>query len=131
VTVSLPQVLAAPNKNVTIPLRLDNLMGEPVSSYQFTVEFDPSVIRPLNIAADLAGTLADGMTIAYHSPRRGVVNVVVYSPFPVSGEGEYINLNFHISGAPGTSTPLSISGFRFNDGKVQAVESNGSVKVGK
>jgi hypothetical protein len=129
VQVSAPDTKAVSGKVVTIPVRLDNLMGEPVSSYQFMLEYDPSVIHPAQIAADLSATMSDGMSLAYHLSEPGVVKVVVYSAFPVTGEGVYVNLNFIATGKPGTSSPLVISGFRLNDGESSVAAIEGRLTV--
>jgi hypothetical protein len=126
---SVPDVKAHSGDKLTVPLRLDGLMGKAVSSYQFTLEFDPAVIEPSQMAADLAGTMADGMNIAFYSPSRGVLNVAVYSAFPVTGEGVYANLNFNVTGKALSSTPLVMRGFRFNDGRSPVDAVSGHVSV--
>jgi hypothetical protein len=127
--VSLPDITAWAGKPVTVPVRLDNLMGEAVSSYQFTIQFDQTVIAPAEIAASLAGTMADGMNIVCHSPKPGVVSVAVYSAFPVTGDGIYVDLNFRVTGKSGSTTTLSVEGFRFNEGTHKVVATGGNVSV--
>ena len=77
VLASLPKVVSETGKSVMVPLRLDNLAGEPVSSYQFTIEYNGDVVKPAQIAANLAGTLSEGLSLAYNSPSPGVLKVVV------------------------------------------------------
>jgi hypothetical protein len=117
IVASVPDVNGYFGKIVSIPIRLDNTGGEAISSYQFTLEFDPEIMEPAKIAADLTGTMAEGMSLDYHSPRRGVINVVVYGAFPITGDGIYVALSFTAAGKPGTSSPLEIKGLRLNDGK--------------
>jgi hypothetical protein len=130
VLASVPNVKGGTGQTLTVPLRLDNTGGEPISSYQFTLEYDPAVIEPAKIAASLAGTMADGMSLAFNSPEPGVLNVVVYSAFPITGDGIYIELNFEVIGKPGSATPLSIAEIRLNDGKNSLATIDGHVEIG-
>jgi hypothetical protein len=131
VLVSAPDINAAAGNEVTVPVRFDNLAGEPVTSFQFSVEFDPAVIQPAEFAAGLAGTLGDGLNLAYHSPDRGVLNVVVYGAYPAAGDGEYITLHFTVTGKEGSSTPVTVRDIRLNDGGMPATAGNGSVTIQK
>jgi hypothetical protein len=130
VLASIPNVKGGTGRTLTVPLRLDNTGGEAISSYQFTLEYDPAVIEPAKIAASLAGTMADGMCLAFNSPEPGVLKVVVYSAFPVTGDGVYIGLNFEVIGKPGSATPLSIAEIRLNDGKNGLATIDGHVEIG-
>jgi YVTN family beta-propeller protein len=127
-TVSLPALKTAPGASIVVPVRLDNV-NEPIYSYQFTVEYDPSAISPGGIAADLAGTVSEGMNIAYHSPTPGRLNVVVYGAFPVTGNGDYLDLRFTVIGDLGSSTPLRLINFRVNDGRTRTTTVTGTVNV--
>jgi hypothetical protein len=127
--VSTPSINARPYARVSVPVRLDSLGGEAVSSYQFSLTYDPAAIEPADLAADLSRTMADGMNIAYHSPSPGVLNVAVYGAFPVTGEGTYVNVNFTVTGKPGSSTLLAIRDFRLNDGIRTVTALNGSIGV--
>jgi hypothetical protein len=114
---------------VTVPLRLDNLGVREVSSYQFDIEYDPSVISPSKIAAKLENTLAEGMTVYSNVIKPGLLKVAVFAPMPVYGDGAYIDLKFNLIGRSGTSTPVNIVGFRFNDGLDPVITANGVLTV--
>ncbi len=125
VRVSLPRIKAAPGADIFLPLMIENLKGRFVDSFQFDVEYDPNVITPAEAAANIEGTLAGNMSIAFNSPQKGLLKVVVYGAFPASGDGIYVNLRFHLTGVEGSASPLSIRNFRLNDGTddIYAVES--------
>ena len=127
VAVSVPNLKILRRGTITIPVRLDNLMGKAVSSFQFDVEFDPNVISPETVAADLTGTMSDGLSLVSNSPRPGLLKVVVYGVSDVTGEGTYINLLFRSNGRG--RTPIIISGFRLNDGTDKISVVNGSITV--
>ncbi|MEO7539084.1 MAG: cohesin domain-containing protein [Pyrinomonadaceae bacterium] len=129
VTASLSGIKAPFGKEAVVSLSLDGLAGEAVSSYQFTINYDPAVIEPARIAAALTGTRAEGMNIACYSPSPGTLKVAVYSAFPVTGDGVYAALKFNVIGRPGSTTRLDISEFRFNDGTMPVLNTPGSIAV--
>ena len=131
ISVSAPDMQVTTGEAVTVPLRLDNLMGKEVSSLQFDVHYDPAVITAEKIAADINGTMSDGLTIASNLIEPGILKVVVYGAFPVYGEGTYVQLKFRSNGRPGSSSPIAISGFRLNDGRDAIIVTNGSIAIGQ
>ncbi len=129
VSVSLPNVKTGQNSLICIPLSLGNLQGRGVESYQFDIEYDPAVIRPADAAADLRGTMSEGLSVAANSPQKGLLKVVVFGTAPVSNDGVFVILRFVAIGPPNTSTPLIISYFRFNDGAIGAIPVMGWLRV--
>jgi hypothetical protein len=117
VIVSAPELSAAPGDRLTLPMRLDGLGGIGVTSYQFDIEFDPKVISPDQLAADLAGTVGSSLSVVSHSPVPGMLKVVVYGAQPAIGNGVYVNLKFSVIAGRGASTPVNITNFRLNDGE--------------
>jgi hypothetical protein len=114
---------------VTVPLRLDNLGGKEVTSYQFEIAYDPGVIMPLQLAADIDGTLSQGLSVLSNSPEPGLLKVVVYGAVPASGDGVYVKLRFMVIGESRGSTDLKIRAFRFNDGKDNVTAAGGRIVV--
>ena len=100
-SVSLGNVNAQPGSTVVIPLRIDNLKGASVRSYQFDIEFDHAVLTPDAIAADLSGTVGAGMSLVYNVSKPGLLKVAVYDVFGVIGDGPYANLRFTATGGAG------------------------------
>ncbi len=129
VRVSLPELTAAKGAAVIVPFRLDNLRGAGITSYQFDVEYDPGVLSPSKVAADIAGTMSSGLTVVSNSPQPGLLKVVVYGAWPAVGDGVYLNLRFRPRGEVGSSSPLTITGFRFNDGKTGSVTTDGRITI--
>jgi hypothetical protein len=129
VIVSMPNATAAPKSEVVVPFRIDNLAGKNVTSYQFDLLYDPSVIVPAHAPVDLAGTLSEALSVTANSPTPGLLKVVVYGATPTSGDGEYVNVRFTVTGGNGSSSPLTIDGFRFNDGIDEATAVHGQLVV--
>jgi hypothetical protein len=129
VIVSMPNVRAVSKSDISVPFRIDNLAGKNVSSYQFDLEYDPAVITPVQQAVVINGTLSEHLSAAFNSPMPGLLKVAVYGAIPASGDGVYVNLRFTVIGSVGSSSPLTISGFRFNDGSTDAVAADGQLSV--
>lgn len=112
-----------------VPLRIDNLNGIGVTSYQFDVEFDPNVLTPDEVGAEIERTISESLLVVSNSPSEGLLKVVVYGAWPVNGDGVYVNLRFRATGDVGASSPLSIRQFRFNDGNVRTRSIDGTMTI--
>ncbi len=126
---SLPTVQADAATRVTVPFRIDNLAGKSVRSTQFTVTYDPAVVEAVVGAASVQGTSAASLGVVSNVPTPGILKVAVYGAMPASGDGVYVNLTFTVRGAAGASTPLSISGFRFNANTDEVTSVDGQLTV--
>jgi len=129
VRASVPDTKAVQGSSVTIPFRIDNLRGSGIASYQFDIEYDPAVIAPDQIAADLAGTMSEGFAMAVNSPMPGLLKVVVYGAVPVTNDGVFVNLHFRTIGAAGATSPLTINGFLLDDARMHAVTRSATLQV--
>ena len=130
VLASLPLVMKGVHgTQITIPLRLDDLAGREVSSFQFDIAFDPRVIELAQLAANLRGTMSDGLTVVSNSSYPGWLKVVVYGATPVNGDGVYVDLMFLPIGEAGSSTHVMIKGFRFNNGTDLVTTAGGRLTV--
>lgn len=125
--VSIGSVRASTGREVTIPVRLDNLDGRPVSSYQFSLEYDPDVLTP--VGAETAETVGSTLGVTSHDRVPGVLKVAAFGAWPVVGDGVYLNLTFKVIGLPGSGTSLTLQGFRFNAGSEPVVSVGGVAKV--
>ncbi len=129
VIASVPFIASTPKSTVNVPFRIDNLQGKTVGSYQFSVEYDPNVLEAVPSAASVLGTMSESLTVISNSPSPGLLKVAVYGAVPVSGDGVYVNLRFAVTGGIGTSSPLNIAGFRFNNGVDEVFAQNGGLSV--
>jgi hypothetical protein len=129
ILVSAPDVGALPRGEVIIPVQIENFASTEVTSFQFDVEYDPRVISPGQVAAEINGTMAEGLSVASNSPVPGLLRVVVYGATPVMGDGTYVNLKFSVISGTGSATPINIASFRLNDGRRAAKTYAGKVTV--
>jgi hypothetical protein len=129
VRVSIPNAVAATGTALNVPIRIDQLRATGINSYQFDIVYDPAVIEPQDIAADLRGTLSDTLSVVTNVPTPGLLKAAVYGAYTVTGDGVYANLKFNVVGSSGTSTPITIRQFIYNDGSAGVMAVNGSVKI--
>ncbi|MBK6751907.1 MAG: carboxypeptidase regulatory-like domain-containing protein [Acidobacteria bacterium] len=126
---SITSMEAEKGREVIVPFRIDNLGGKSVGSYQFDIEFDPTVIEPVTTAADVMGTQSEGLTVISNSPEAGLLKVAAYGALPASGDGVYVNLKFRTLGAVGSTTQVTIKEFMFNNGSDEVFAKGGRVSV--
>lgn len=129
VRVSIPSTVAGSGTVVHVPLQIDRLRSIGLTSYQFDIEYDPAVIEPADIAAELTGTLAENLSVVTNVPTPGLLKAAVYGAYPVTGDGVYANLKFNVVGSTGSSTAITIRQFIYNDGTMGVMAVNGGVKV--
>lgn len=121
VGVELPQITADAGEDIAIPVRVDTLDGKDITSYQFTLPYDSSV---LNIADSVTtdGTLTPGNAQIQVGSDPGEIRVSVANDAALSGSGDLITLHATLVGA-GTA-PLSFSNFQLFDSEGAEVESS-------
>ena len=100
-----------------------------MGSYQFDIEYDPTVVAPALIAADLDGTMSGALSVIYNAEIPGLLKVAVFGAIPASGDGVYVNLHFDAVGKPGLDSPLTISAFVLNDGSETVAVNSGQVTI--
>jgi hypothetical protein len=75
------------------------------------------------------GTNAETLGVVSNVPEAGKLMVAVYGAVPVGGDGVFVNLTFDVKGAAGSSSPLRLSGFRFNADTDAVTSTDGLVTV--
>lgn len=124
---TIPAVNTLRNNVVTVPINVDSVTGRDIISFDFTVTYNPAVLTPL--VPSQAGTLASGMTVTVNNNVPGTMIVSGFTSTPLSGSGVLLNLRFFADGAVGSTTPVSFTGFQFNEGTPCDNTSNGSVTI--
>nr|WP_272508588.1 cohesin domain-containing protein [Salinibacter ruber] len=99
VDVQLPDTTVAVGEEVSIPVRAAGLSGEDVTSYQFTVPFDRSVLRLTGASAE--GSLTPSAPTV--NAAEGELRVSFASASSLEGEGPLVRLTGEVAGA-GTDT---------------------------
>ncbi|MCF8420457.1 MAG: hypothetical protein K9G63_16375, partial [Melioribacteraceae bacterium] len=104
VTVVAPDMDEIYNSSHTItevPITVSNLDGYEVISYQFTMEYDTSLVDASSINID--GTLSNqsGWSVLPNTLVDGEITVGAFGANPLSGEGELIKVVFEMTGVEG------------------------------
>ena len=125
VTLTLPDRQADPNVPVHIPVTTDDIDGEEVFSYEFTVTFDPDVVTLDRI--EKIGTLSENAVVVFMS-GTGTISVSATSATAIAGSGPIILLTgrSHDSG----SSDLTFADLTFNDGTPIGIGIDGSIQLG-
>jgi len=110
-----------------IPVMVDDVTGKGVTSYTFTVTFDPAVIKLTGYST--AGTLSSGITsFAVNSLVAGKLTISAAGTAVLVGKGALLNLT-GTSVAAGKSTVV-FSNVLFNEGNPAVGSVDGSVTIG-
>lgn len=128
-TVSAPQTVALPGSQIVIPVTANGIADKGIISYEFTLSYDPSVIKPDENPVGLARTVSRGLTAVTNIPQPGILRVAVYGAFPIESNGILLNLRFIAVGAPGSATALTFDKMMFNEGEPKISVTSGSVKL--
>ena len=128
-TVTLTQVSSATGTSIIIPITTSDLTGLDVTSYDFTLTFDPSVLQLSEVPTDASGTLSSGWTIVVNAATPGRLTVSAFGATALAGAGTLLNLKFNVVGATGASSALNWQSFVYNEGRPSVLLVNGSATV--
>ncbi len=128
INVQAPQVTAAANNEVIVPIAVESIANKGIVSYEFDLRYDPSVVRPLVDPVDVAGTASRGLLVVANADRPGLLRVVMYGAMPIDNNGVLLNLRFSVVGAHGSVSPLTWERIIFNEG-IPRTAADGLVEI--
>jgi hypothetical protein len=128
ITVSAPQMIASANHEVVIPIRVRGTANKGIIAYEFDLRYDPSVIRPQAVPADVLETVSSSLIAVSNSETPGLLRVAVYGPMPITGNGLLLNLRFTAVGTTGSVSQLMWERLIFNE-NVRPVSANGRIEL--
>ncbi len=133
VNVSMPTLMShggPAGVMITIPVNTGDLTGLGVLSADFTFNYDPSVLSPIpaNISVT-PGTVSPTAQITINATSGGTLIVSAFNTGEFSGAGTVVDLHFKVIGSVGSSTPLALVNFRYNNGSVCSNSANGLLTV--
>ncbi len=133
ISVLLPSnATAAKETVVVIPITVGDTTNQGIFSYDFSVSFDPNVLKPANPATDSTNTLSRGFVITPNPQVPGRLTISGFGTQELSGQGTLLNLRFNVVGTAGTatgSTNLTFDAFMFNEGNPSSMTTNGQFTV--
>ncbi len=125
--VSMPTLSAVQSSVVTVPITTTDISGLNVISFDTSISYDPSIISSVSVVT--TGTISSSMTVTVNSLTPGTILISAYTPNPVAGTGTLIKLNFTAVGPIGSSSPLTINSFAYNESDPCSSSTNVSVTI--
>ena len=129
ITVSIPNLLTSPDKEVVIPVSVQGMADKGIISYEFDLRYNPSVIQPQADPVDLAGTVSRGLSVVTNPEQPGLLRVVIYGALPIDEDGVLLNLRFIAVGPAGSGSSLAFEQMMFNEGGPRVVATGGQVDL--
>lgn len=128
-----PNHLAYTATSFNVPVSTSDLslgtVGTNVTSYQFVVTYDPSVILPQDPAVSVAGTISNNGSVFINDLNLGVLEVTVFRANPFVGAGTLFNFAFTAVGSQGQTSPITFTTFMFNEGNPDDNVASGLVRL--
>ncbi len=139
VVVTAPTELHQVNTTFTSPISVDDITGDNIISFQFNVEYDPTVINPFgpNFGCSNVGTIVTGFAITCNviTPGTLLLTANTSGTFIPTGSGPIVNITWKaVPSAPaGSVSPLNFQAgsiFFFNNlGMFPNTPVNGSITL--
>ncbi len=129
ITLSASRMTAGDANNVTIPVRVDDINGKGILSYEFDLRYDPAVIVPQDRPIDLTKTVSQGLSIAVNATEPGLLRVAVYGTAPIDKDGVLLNLRFRSVGVRDMISPIHWERVVFNEGNPAVIANDGAVSL--
>jgi hypothetical protein len=128
-TVSLPaNATGNANSSITIPIRVSDLTGEGIISYQTVISFNENVLDATG--ASSTGTLTEAFgPPTVNTTNDGQIQLGGFGTAPLEGEGILVNLLFDVVGEAAETTSLAFENFYFNSGEPLSNTENGQFTV--
>ena len=101
ITLTLPNVSGAPGANVVSPIKVSDLTGLAITSYQFELKYDPNII--VIDTAFTSGTLTSSVPTIKVDSSKGKFRIAWASGSPISGSGTLINIHIKFKNIGSTS----------------------------
>ncbi|HEX8998978.1 MAG TPA: LamG-like jellyroll fold domain-containing protein [Blastocatellia bacterium] len=111
--------------SLTVPIVASDTTGKGAISYDFTLSYDPAVLRLQATPFDRTGTLSAAMTVTTNTSVAGQLRLSAFGTNPLAGAGTLLNLKFDLIGAVSACSNLTWVSFRFNEGTPCATTTNG------
>jgi hypothetical protein len=130
VSVTIPRVSVLPGATVSIPVKVGDLSGKDVTSFEFVAVCDTNVLRLSGV--DQEKTLSSGLTMFANNHVRpyhaGRMKVVCASSQPLAGSGVLVYITGIAQKRNGTSS-LKMTNCILNTGLPPTSVSDGSITV--
>jgi len=126
--VSLPDTIVQQNEILLIPIRVNNVTGQNIFSYQTIITFDQSVLQVVECISENSLSSIWGNPVV-NSSTPGQVSIGGFGTSPLSGSGSLVYLKFQVIGSEGSTSQLNFQNFIFNAGNPSVSTTNGSIQI--
>lgn len=119
VVVSAPTAFKTTPSTFVVPIDVGDITGLGINSYQFNLQYDPTVIDPTgaNFGCSTTGTLTGnaGLAVICNVLPDGTLRVAVFGSGTMTGSGTILNITFATdpSAVPGNISPLTFDRVSF------------------
>jgi hypothetical protein len=130
-SVSMPHLTTLSGVPITVPINTSEMTGRDALSADIVVTYDPAVLSLApgpNFGVTL-GTVGAGRTLTVNHSPAGTLRISVFGPYPMTGSGSLVNLNFNVIGVPFDVSAMNFTSFMYNEGTPCNSTANGSVTV--
>ena len=126
--VSLPDdAHGDPGAIVQVPIAASPADG--VFGIDMTLHYDPAVVEAQNVTVSGIAAAA-GFALVKNLNTPGTIIISMYGPQdPLVGAGEIAQIEFHVVGARGMTSPLTFASVVINEGNIQAAVDDGLFTV--
>ena len=115
VSVTIPDTSQYKSRKVELPVRVEDVTGMDIIAYEFTLQFDPSVINVVGASIDQSLSEQWGDP-SVNTDTTGQITVTHFGTSPLLGYGSLVSIICIAVGNPGDSTELILGRFVFNNG---------------
>ncbi|MBK8464994.1 MAG: CSLREA domain-containing protein [Chloracidobacterium sp.] len=129
IVVMAQSVVSAADKEIVVPVNVQDIEGKGVISYEFDLRYDPSVMQPVGDVVDVKDTISRGLSVVTNPYEPGLLRVVVYGAYPIDGDGVLLNLRFAAVGGVGSISDLKFENLIFNEGESRVTVINGELRI--
>ena len=117
----------SPGAVVQVPISVTP--GDGIFGIDMTVTYNPAILEAQNVTVSGIAATA-GFSLIKNLNTPGTIIISMFAPGgPLVGSGVIAQIQFHVVGAAGTSSPLSFTTAAINEGAIQATFDNGLFSV--
>lgn len=128
VKVSLPDTTVFAKDTVNVPIKVSDVVGLEVYSYEFNLIFDAEVVQIIGVDSSKTLTETWGATWI-NSSNPSQILIGNYNVTPFINSGVLLWLRLVVIGQMGDSTRLDLQDFQFNAGNPAVKIVDGSIKI--
>lgn len=113
IRLTISPVNAVPGTEITVPVSIGDIGGQPIRAYEFTLAYDKAALQFQRVV--LTDTLSQGWPVVYNDQTSGVLPIVGYSSEVLDEDGILLKLVFTVNANLTTATAIHLTKNRIMD----------------